>query len=220
MKPIITGLGIIGTCIVLFSTTVLAENRYINDSMKITMRTSPGNDKKIVALLNIGQRVEVLKPGNDWTLVQLSNGKQGWVLSRFLTDKTPSSILLKTLQNKHEATTARVDSTQKENNSLKVENEKLSTDLSTTEKKLQQLNNDFEALKKESADFLALKSKYKKSTSKLTEQTKKADKFEAELTKLLWNQNIKWFLSGAGVLILGFIIGFSTKRQKRRSSLL
>ena len=220
MKPIIKGLGIIGTCIVLFSTTALAENRYINDSMKITLRTSPGNDRKIVALLNIGQRVEVLKPGNDWTLVQLPNGKQGWVLSRFLTDKTPSSILLKTLHSKHDASTDRVDSLLKENNSLKMENEKLSTDLSTTQKTLQKLNNNFETLKKESADFLALKAKYKKSTSKLAEQTKKADTFEAELTKLLWNQNIKWFLGGAGVLIFGFIIGFSTKRQKRRSSLL
>jgi hypothetical protein len=57
-------------------------------------------------------------------------------------------------------------------------------------------------------------------SAKLTEQTQKASKYEEDLTKLLWNKNIKWFLSGAGVLILGFIIGFMTKRQRRRSSLL
>jgi len=87
-------------------------------------------------------------------------------------------------------------------------------------KKLQRTNKDYEALKRDSKEFLKLQSKFKESSSKLSEQTKKAEKFEDELTKLLWNQNIKWFLSGAGVLILGFIIGFSTKRQRRRSSLL
>ncbi len=220
MKSIIKGLITIGMCMVLFSTFGLAETRYINDTMKITMRTEPGNDRKIVALLSSGQKVEILKPGNDWTLVQLANGKLGWVLSRFLTDKIPNSIQLKILQSKHDILTTQEDSLLKENNYFKVENERLNLNLAATKKKLQQLNNDFETLKKESADFLKLKLNYKQSTLQLSEQTKKAEKFEDELTQLLWNQNVQWFLSGAGVLILGFLIGFSTKRQKRQSSLL
>ena len=107
-----------------------------------------------------------------------------------------------------------------ENKSLKGENKKFSTDLKTSETKVKNLDKAYETLKKDSKQFLELQAKYKESTSKLTEQTQKAQKFEDELTKLLWNQNIKWFLSGAGVLVLGFIIGFSTKRQRRHSSLL
>ena len=52
------------------------------------------------------------------------------------------------------------------------------------------------------------------------QQTQKALELDNEVEKLHWNQNVRWFLSGAGVLLLGFIIGFSTKRQRRRSSLL
>jgi SH3 domain protein len=107
-----------------------------------------------------------------------------------------------------------------ENKALKDENKKLNYDLNTTEKKEKDISKDYETLKRESKQFLDLQEKYKESTSKLAEQTQKAEKFEDELTKLLWNKNIKWFLSGAGVLILGFIIGFSTKRQRRHSSLL
>jgi hypothetical protein len=33
------------------------------------------------------------------------------------------------------------------------------------------------------------------------------------------NYAIKWFLAGSAVLIVGFLIGFSTKRQRRRPSL-
>jgi SH3 domain protein len=220
MKPIINKLGIIGICLVLFSTAVLAETKYINDKMKITLRTGPANDRKIIALLNIGQKVEVIKPGEEWTQIRLDNGKKGWVVSRFLTNKIPSSIELEILKNKHQALSARDALLLEENKTLKAENKAFSNDLAGTKKRLQTLDKSYETLKTASTEFLDLQSKYKKMSAKLAKQTQKADKYEEDLTKLLWNKNIKWFLSGAGVLILGFIIGFSTKRQRRRSSLL
>jgi SH3 domain protein len=220
MRPIMKNLCIIGMCLVLFSTPVLAENKYISDTVKVTMRTGPGNDRKIISLLRIGTQVEVVQPGDEWTLVRLDNGKEGWVINRFLTDKVPSDIELNLLKGKYEALRASASKMQEKNSLLKAENEKLTTEFAVSRKKLENTTNDYEALKTDSKEFLKLQSKFKAASSKLAEQTKKAEKFEDELTKLLWNQNIKWFLSGAGVLILGFIIGFSTKRQRRRSSLL
>lgn len=220
MKMIMKVLGIIGVCLVLFSTVVLAETRYISDTMKITMRTEPGNDRKIISLLRIGQKVELLKPGDEWSLVRLGNGKEGWVISRFLTDETPSDIGLERLKIKHNALTTQSASLQEENSLLKEENNRFSTELAATKRQLQDLSSAHETLKTEASEFLELKSKYKKSVLELAEQTKKAEQFEEELNKLFWSQNIKWFLSGAGVLIFGFLIGFSTKRQRRRSSLL
>ena len=220
MKPIVKKFGIIGIYLVLFSTAVSAETKYINDTMKITLRTGPANDRKIIALLSIGQEVEVLKPGEEWTQVRLNNGKEGWVVSRFLTNQMPSSIELEILKNKHQALLAQNALLLEENKALKSENSGFSKELAATKKSLESLNESYETLKTGAAEFLDLQSKYKKVSAKLTEQTQKADKYEEDLTKLLWNKNIKWFLSGAGVLILGFIIGFSAKRQRRRSSLL
>ena len=220
MRPIMKNLCIIGMCLVLFSTPVFADNKYISDTVKVTMRTGPGNDRKIIALLSIGTKVEVVQPGDEWTLVRLANGKEGWVINRFLTDKIPSDIELNLLKSKYDALKASASEMQKKNSFLTAENEKLTTEFAVSRKKLQKITDDFETLKSESKEFLELQSKFKAASSKLSEQTKKAEKFEDELTKILWNQNIKWFLSGAGVLILGFIIGFSTKRQRRRSSLL
>jgi SH3 domain protein len=213
-------LCIIGMCLVLFSTPVLAENKYVSDAVKVTMRTGPGNDRKIISLLSIGTKVEVVQPGDEWTLVRLANEKEGWVINRFLTDKIPSDIELKILKSKYQALKDSASKMQEKNSLLKAENEKLTTEFAVSRKDLQKTTNDYETLKTESKEFLKLQSKFKAASSKLAEQTKKAEKFEDELTKFLWNQNIKWFLSGAGVLILGFIIGFSTKRQRRRSSLL
>jgi SH3 domain protein len=221
MKSYMRTLGIVGICLFFLSTAVLAETKYyINDSMKVTMRTGPATDRKIIALLSVGQEVEILKAEDEWTLIRLQNGKEGWVISRFITDQTPDSIQLEALKANHSILQTKVASLMEENTALKAENKKLSIDLNTSEKKEKDLSKDYETLKKESKQFLELQAKYKESTSKLAAQTQKADKYEDELTKLLWNKNIKWFLSGAGVLILGFIIGFSTKRQRRHSSLL
>jgi len=180
MRLIMKSLCIIGMCLVLFSTPVLAENKYVNDTMKITMRTGPANDRKIITLLGIGQKVEVLESGDGWTLVKLSNGKEGWVISRFLTDKIPSDIELKVLKSKHKALMVKAAKMQEENSLLKAENKKLNTGLAAGRKKLQKTSKDYEALKRESKEFMELQSKFKASSSKLAEQTQKADKLEDE----------------------------------------
>ncbi|MEA1899769.1 MAG: TIGR04211 family SH3 domain-containing protein [Thermodesulfobacteriota bacterium] len=209
--------------IVLFSTVVQAETLYISDIIKITVRTGPGINHKIIAMIESGERVEVLKteePDKDWSLVRIANGKEGWVLSRFLKSKEPDRLVLDRLKKKHNVLKKQAVSTIEENKVYKKENKRLNVELKTNKEISKKIKSSYETLKKESAEFLELKSNYGKTSSKLIEQTKKAKKLEEELTSLLLQQNIKWFLSGAGVLLLGFVIGFSTKRQRRRSSLL
>ena len=220
MKTFLKALGGVGICLLISAVALAQTNHYINDSMTVTMRTGPATDRKIIALLGVGQALEVLKSENDWTLVRLPNGKEGWVLSRFITDQTPNEIQLNALRKAFNELQTKAASLMEENKTLIAENKKLGADLKSNETKVKYLDKSYETLKKDSKHFLDLQAKYKETASKLTEQTQKAQKYEDELTKLLWNKNIKWFLSGAGVLVLGFIIGFSTKRQRRPSSLL
>jgi len=208
--------------IVLFATVavVQAETMYIDDIIKITVRTGPGIDRKIVAMIKSGERVEVLKPEKEWSFVRITNGKEGWVLSRFLKSKEPDGLVLDRYKKKHNVLKNQAVSLIEENKVYKKENNRLNSELKTNKEMSDKIKSSYEILKKESAEFLELKSNYKKTSSKLIEQTEKAEKLEEELTTLLLHQNIKWFLSGAGVLLLGFVIGFSTKRQRSRSSLL
>ena len=107
-----------------------------------------------------------------------------------------------------------------ENNRLKEENKKFSTQFKTNQKQLAKTQSDYKALEAEAAEFLTLKTNYELAASELAEQTAKAKKLEEELSSLEMNTYIKWFLAGSGVLIVGFLIGFSTKRQRRRPALL
>lgn len=220
MKPSAIRILVAALAISLCGSAVYAQQMFVKEMMKITMRTGPGNDRKILALVSTGQPVEVLEAGEEWSLVRLGDEKEGWVLSRFLTQEEPSSISLAKLTTKYEALRAKHDTVVEENTQLKATVRELTKEVEAGAKSLKSLQKEYDTLKSGAADFIKLKAKNEKTTSELAEQTRRARKFEEELTELIRNKNIKWFLSGAGVLILGFIIGYSSKRQRRRSSLL
>lgn len=192
---------------------------YVSDILKLTLRTGPSTENKILAVIESGQQLEIVEYGKEWSQVQLPNGKEGWVLSRYLTPRETNNIKLDRLQAKHKNLMTQAAALLEENNKLKAENKKLDTEFKANKKQADKARSDYETLKTEAAGFLSLKSKYEDAVSQLAGQTAKAEKLEEQLTKLEMGTYIKWFLAGSGVLIVGFLIGFSTKRQRRRSAL-
>ncbi len=211
---------LIGICLAFFSATGFAESMYVTDVIKLTLRSGPSTEYKILAVVESGQLLEILEHGEDWSLVKLANEKEGYVLTRYLMPNPTHGVQLKQLQVKHKAITQQAAALLEENTQLRAENKKLKSTLSSTEKSLKKVDGEYKELKAGSAEFLTLKTKYKKASEQLAEQTKKAGKLDKELSKVELNQYIKWFLAGSGVLLVGFIVGFSARRQRRRPSLL
>jgi SH3 domain protein len=208
--------ALIGFFLILLSAAAQAETMYVTNTIKITLRTGPGTNHKVLRMLNSGISVELLEAGEDWSLVQLPDGTEGWILSRFISSNKPSRLVLRELAKKYEKLLSQSTVLQEENKNLKAENERLSTTLDTSEKTLSQTSSDYTTLKKDSAKFLELKEEHEKAAGELSRQSKRAK----ELREQLLERNIMLMLAGAGVLLLGFIIGFSTKKSRRRSSLL
>ncbi len=206
--------GILAT--VLFCAPVWAETMYVSDILTITLRTGPGTGHKITRMLESGQAVDVIEDGEKWARVILPNQTEGWVLKRYITPEKTSRLVLKKLGKKHEQLLLQFASQQKENIALKDENKRLKSELKKSNKTLEKTSNSYQNLRENSADFLKLEENHNKATYQLTQQTNKIEQLKEEN----WGDFIKAFLYGAGVLILGFIIGFATKRPSRRSSLL
>ena len=76
----------------------LAETMYVSDVLKLTVRDGKGTAGKIIAVVQSGQTVEVLQPEDEWALVRLDDGQEGWVLNRYLTSKVTNNIKLQWLQ--------------------------------------------------------------------------------------------------------------------------
>jgi SH3 domain protein len=220
MKIRLKQIILIGVILTLFSAIGFAESMYVTDVIKLTLRSGPSTEYKILAVVESGQKVEVLEPGEDWSLVRLPDGKEGYMLTRYLISEPTSSVLLEQLQEKHKALTEQATTLLEENTQLREENQNLKGSLEKTEKTLNTIEGDYQELKAGSAEYLTLKTQHQKVSGQLAEQTQKAQRLEAELRKVEVNQYIKWFLAGSGVLLVGFIVGFSARRQRRRPSLL
>ena len=220
MKMQLKQMVLIGICLTFFSAAGFAETMYISDKLKVTVRRGASTEYKILAMAESGDRVEILESGKEWTLVRLANGMEGYLTTRYLVANPTSAIRLGQLQVKHKALTQQAATLLEENTKLRSENKQLNSSLNGTDKTLKKLDADYQELKAGSAEFLSLKAKYKKVSEQLAAQSKKADKLDKELGKVELNQYIKWFLAGSGVLLVGFIVGFSARRGRRRPSLL
>lgn len=203
----------------IFSSSAQAETKYVVEHTQVTVRTGASLNHKIISMLESGQKVQVLESGREWSLVKLENGREGWMLSRFLTNSEPRSLVLERLQKQYDELTDQVKVLSGENIILKEENQILKTELSTHKEALEQITMEYEELKKNSSEYLELKEREQEAVSKLQEVTSKAQTMESEISRLRNRQNIQWFLVGSGVLFIGFLAGSISRRKRRQSSL-
>jgi SH3-like domain-containing protein len=50
----------------------------------LNVRANPGGNSEVIQKVNPGQRFFVLDNSNGWTKLNLGNGKNGWVLSKYV----------------------------------------------------------------------------------------------------------------------------------------
>lgn len=182
----------------------MAENIYVTGVTKITMRTGPGVEHKIVLMLKSGTKLVIVEKQKDWTKVETMGGKQGWVLSRFLTQKVPDALVVEKLQLENQGLMSRLAKLEEENRQLTVKNATLV-----------EIQEKYNKLKEESGQFLALEAKYNTTMKEFASQAEKIEKLETDSHSEIQ----RWYLIGPGVLIVGFIFGLGT-RKKKKSSLL
>jgi SH3 domain protein len=185
------------------------------------VRSHAGGDRKIIAMPMSGTRVEVLEQSEDgWSKVRLPNEKEGWLLTRYLSQGLPSKEVVAKLKSENEGLRQRAKTLTEENSRLKKERNDFHEALSNQTKTANTLKESYETLKKGSSEYLSLKASYEKASKDLSIKTKRQAELEEELKALQKSQTLQWFLGGAGVLFVGLIVGYMSRRPRRRPSLL
>jgi SH3 domain protein len=196
-----------------------AEKQYVTDVLWLTLRTEPKIGSESLKAIQSGQEVERIATAENWAQVRLPDGTSGWVLQKYLTPQITAGRQLKILQNKYAALEEQTRLLRQENERLKQDHQKLRDELAQKMRQSADMASAYETLKTEAAGFIELKEKFEKTNIALKEQSAKAEQLDDELSKIASQKILRWFLAGAGVLLLGFIIGFSAKRQRRRTFL-
>lgn len=197
---------------------------YVTDFQKITLRTGPSLDNKILAFLVSGQALEVLENQDKWSRVKVveESGveKEGWVLTQFLTEQKPYKLQVNALMNENKLLKEELGPIKQRLAESVDQGKMLSTKLKDSEAALHNLQKEFAALKQGASDYLKLKAEYDETQSNLIEKIQQNKILNAENKKLKESERNKWFLSGALVLFLGLLVGlmFGRQQKKRKST--
>jgi len=237
-KPLFAPIIFIIT-IFLFPLTILAQTGYVSDMLLLTFRQGPGNTYAVKKTLTSNTPVKILDEKNGFYNVELASKETGWVDKKFIIFTLPKTVIISQLKQENKNLADKIKNMQSITENLQEELSSIKQDYSRVKLKLEASLKTAVDEKNKTKNLL-LESQKKYNT--LTQQSKNIQEIVKE-NQILKKENqtlsdelgiitkknktlfktgmIKWFLTGAGVLLLGWIIGksVSSKRQKRSSLL-
>jgi len=195
-----------------------AETRYVSDSLEIQMRTGKGTQYRILRMLPSGTALEVLEVDqeNGYSRVRTPSGVEGWVLSRFLMQGRAARDQLADAEKKlarleleNRKLTASLEDVQQTKGSLDTEREQLV-------KENRRLSQELEEIRRTASSALAIDAENKELKSRIVAYERQAQSLQQENEGLKDRTARDWFMVGAGVVILGMIIGLIIPRIRWR----
>jgi len=181
---------------------------YVTDTIRLALRAGPAADQKSLGVVESGQAVEILRAGEEWTLVRSAAGLEGWVPSRYLTEQPPPKLLAARLQEKNRELDARAAALGEENARLREENRSLAEQLAS-------LRQEFEVFRRDASDVEGLRARLESARAELAAK-EEALRRGIDLPELLLRREVLYaFLAGAGVLLAGFVLGWFMRRRRR-----
>lgn len=216
--------------IVLVSAAV-ADTQYVSDLMIISMKEGQDPDTPVMGYLQSAASVEVLEETEELMRIRTEDGTQGWVRKKFIVKDKPKAVIIRELEEKIALLEDDIKTLQKGSdpqdltNTIKeykqqivalttsLENEKKTT--LTLQKNLQEVNATYQALvnkQKNTADTIKELASIKDENQALKDKIAALPPIDS--TPML-SGNMKWFLIGGGVILLGFLMGRAIRGGKR-----
>lgn len=219
MKYFLIG-SIVSIFLLLSSPTAIAEARYVQDQLEITMRTGESTRNSIIRMLASGDRVELLEsnPDSGYSKIRTGDGTEGWVLTRFLMAEPAARQQLASLR--VSAATLREEQRRLETEleGVRGENENLRGQLGDMEERYRQASRELAEIRRAAADVLAVNENNKQLSQQITDVGQELDAMKAEAELLRSSTTRSWFMTGAGVAFGGLLLGLLIPRLRWRKS--
>jgi len=198
--------------------TAMAETRYVSDRLEIQMRTGKGTQFRILRMLPSGTVVETLETDseNGYTRVRAPGGVEGWVLTRVLMKGQAARDKLANAEKR----LARLELENRRLNSSfdKLKKEKGGTDqeLKKFDKENRKISQELDHIRRTASSSLAIDAENKELKSRIVAYERQVQSLQQENSGLKDRTARDWFMVGAGVIILGMVIGLIIPRIRWR----
>lgn len=191
---------------------------YITDQFEVTMRSGTSTANSIMKVLKSGEAVNVLEAdlATQYSLVESSDGKKGYVLTRFLDEIPSARERLEKLQVKSDQQTQTIEELSAEIEKLesnlenqKTDNEALKTALLASESELAQV-------REASANALITLAENDRLNSIVTVLREEKESLTRENNALKDTTQIDWFIRGGVFFLIAFLLGIIVTRIRWR----
>lgn len=212
-------------CLTLFFTLWLPPNAqpattlYVSDTtLEANLRSGTSQENRIIGMLRPGTKLTVTEEQDGWAEVTLEDGRTGWILRRYLSERPPWRETAEQLQKENEQLRTQLNKVRSEYKQIMQKSAEVEKQMGSQQAEFQSVQREYDELKKSSTNYLNLKMAYENLQNEARQSKAKLDELEKAYGKLRTSRAIRWFLSGAGVLMLGWIVGSSMARMRRRRS--
>jgi len=197
----------------------LAKTLYVSDTtLETILRSGPDVSNRIIASLPIGTRVTVTNVENGWAEVSLPDGRTGWTLERYLSDRPPWKFTAERLSEEKARLEYQISKIENSSRELEQENDRLEKKLASIKKDLEGIREEYETLKKGAANYSGLQGAQERLASELPELEARLAETKRAYERLQSSSDMRWFLYGAGVMTIGWFAGLIMGGRRRRRS--
>ncbi len=196
-----------------------AETLYVSDEFRVPLRSGPSGEHRILHYgLPSGTKLEVLEVDADagFTHVRLPGGTEGWLPNQYLVGEPIAKIRLTEAEERIEALEGLLEgneaaTTLADNRELEQANAEL-LDRNET------LADELEGIKQASQEGLALYEANQDLVRLNTNLRAEVDDLLAQRDGLEENVERQWMLIGAGLVLIGLMLGVAIKSRPRRNA--
>lgn len=199
-----------------------AETRYVTDQLTITVRTGQDSSYRVLKAIPTGTKVEILGENKEtgYSHIRTPDGTEGYSLTRYLMDEPPAQTKVAELKKQIEQLQAKPGDAQKELNDLRSEYQSLKLKYDSLEFENVQLSQRMDAVKDNASNVVSLMNERDEALQRANRLSSELEELKVRNTELENHSDKKWFMAGAGVLILGIVVGIILPRVgvRRRGS--
>jgi SH3 domain protein len=209
-----------------------ADRRYVSDMLIITLREGQGSEYKIIRTLRTGTPVEVLEESERYLRVRTEEGEEGWVAKQYITSELPKPLIIAELKQETNRLGTRVEELEKRQTlllnqlkeaeqshdakvkELQTNAENYKKEVSRTATELKEITEKYNTLLDQSKNVLELTSEHDRLQAENAKLNTEMDRLKQENESLKSTAMLRWFLTGAGVFLIGLIAGKVSRRKK------
>lgn len=205
--------------LVLLAATASARTMYATDTFEIVVRSEKQIvGRNIIKVLPSGAPLEVRDMDDAWAAVRLEDGRAGYVEKKHLIDREPYKIAAERLQGEVGQQRERLATLTQHLATLRDEHQRLQQAHGMAEAQLQDIGQQYEALRQDAttANYLEIKTQYTDLQRAHAEAQHQLVTLNEAYASLRNSTRLGWFLSGAGVILTGWLLGMSSERWRSR----